>query len=162
MNDDLDLMGLAQWGNQSSGQTYRPFNLGNAVLQQTAAPQIMANSPMDWLNQVRNAPIGTQTPAQAGGGWFTKDAILGKDGQQGWGNLALGALQGIGGAYMGMKQYGLAKDALAQSQNQFNLNYNAQRQTTNTQLEDRQRARVAATGGTAESVDSYMARNRIE
>ena len=99
---------------------------------------------------------------QAGGGWFTKDAIIGKDGQQGWGNLALGALQGIGGAYMGMKQYGLAKDALAQSQNQFNLNYNAQRQTTNTQLEDRQRARVAATGGTAESVDSYMARNRIE
>ena len=109
--------------------------------------------------------IGNPTTGGGGGlfnSWFTKDAIIGKNGQQGWGNLALGALQGIGGAYMGMKQYGLAKDALAQSQNQFNINYNAQRQTTNTQLEDRQRARVAATGGTAESVDSYMARNRIE
>lgn len=161
MNDEFDLMGLAQWGNQSSGQTYRPFNLGNAVLQQTAAPQIMGNTPMDWFNQVNTSPIAAQMPAQDGG-WFTKDAILGKNGQQGWSNLALGALQGIGGTYMGMKQYGLAKDALAQSQAQFNKNYNAQRQTTNTQLEDRQRARVAATGGTAESVDSYMARNRIE
>lgn len=162
MNDEFDLMGLAQWGNQSSGQTYRPFNLGNAALQQTAAPQIMANSPMDWFNQVNNAPIGTQVPAQDGGGWFTKDAIFGKNGQQGWGNMALGALQGIGGAYMGMKQYGLARDALAQSQAQFDKNYNAQRQTTNTQLEDRQRARVAATDGRAESVDSYMDRNRIK
>lgn len=162
MNDELDLMGMAQWGNQSSGQTYRPFNLGNAVLQQTAAPQIMANSPMDWINQVKNAPIGTQTPAQAGGWGGFMEGLIGKNGQQGWGNMALGALQGIGGAYMGMKQYGLAKDALAQSQNQFNLNYNAQRQSTNTQLEDRQRARVAATDGRAESVDSYMERNRIK
>lgn len=90
------------------------------------------------------------------------EGMLGKNGQQGWGNMALGALQGFGGAFMGMKQYGLAKDALKQSQNQFNLNYGAQRQSINTQLEDRQRARVAATEGHAESVDSYMDRNRIK
>lgn len=92
---------------------------------------------------------------------FSMDGFLGVNGQQGWGNLALGALSGLGGAFMGMKQYGLAKDALAQSQAQFNQNYAAQRQNINTQLEDRQRARVAATAGAAESVDSYMERNRI-
>lgn len=89
------------------------------------------------------------------------DGFLGVNGQQGWGNIALGALSGLGGAFMGMKQYGLAKDALAQSQSQFNQNYAAQRQNVNTQLEDRQRARVAATAGGAESVESYMERNRI-
>lgn len=109
-------------------------------------------------------PIGTSmiTGMDSGApGFLSLDSFLGKNGKQGWGNLALGAAQGIGGAYMGMKQYGLARDALAQSQNQFNQNYAAQRQTINTQLEDRQRARVAASAGQAESVDSYLDRNRI-
>lgn len=141
-------------------------NYGNPGL---AAPanfgtmDFMNTAPVVGLNGT--APIiGNATGGGGGGlfdGWFSKDAILGKNGQQGWGNLALGALNGIGGAYMGMKQYGLAKDALAQSQAQFNKNYNAQRQSMNTQLEDRQRARVAATDGRAESVESYMNRNRI-
>lgn len=79
----------------------------------------------------------------------------------GWLSPALGIAQGIGSLVMGSKQYKLAKEGLAQSQNQFNQNYAAQRQTTNTALEDRQRARVAAGGDAYESVDSYMARNGI-
>ena len=63
---------------------------------------------------------------------------------------------------MGMKQYGLAKDALQESKSQFSKNYEAQRSTINSAQEDRQRARVAATEGGAESVDSYMERNRIK
>lgn len=123
---------------------------------------------MDFMNTAPVVGLNGTSPiignATGGGGLFGGmfDNMLGKNGQQGWGNLALGALQGIGGAYMGMKQYGLAKDALAQSQAQFDKNYNAQRQSINTQLEDRQRARVAATDGRAESVDSYMERNRIK
>ena len=123
---------------------------------------------MDFMNTAPVVGLNGTSPiignATGGGGLFGGmfDNMLGKNGQQGWGNLALGALLGIGGAYMGMKQYGLAKDALAQSQAQFDKNYNAQRQSTNTQLEDRQRARVAATDGRAESVDSYMERNRIK
>ena len=123
---------------------------------------------MDFMNTAPVVGLNGTTPIMGNavggggglGGFF--DGFLGKNGQQGWGNLALGALQGIGGAYMGMKQYGLAKDALAQSQAQFDKNYNAQRQSINTQMEDRQRARVAATDGRAESVDSYMDRNRIK
>ena len=151
-------------------------NNGNAWsgMQNYGNPGLVAPANFETMDFMNTAPVvglnGTSpfigNPTTGGGGmfdgWFSKDAILGKNGQQGWGNLALGALQGIGGVYMGMKQYGLAKDALAQSQAQFDKNYNAQRQSTNTQLEDRQRARVAATDGRAESVDSYMDRNRIK
>lgn len=78
----------------------------------------------------------------------------------GWGGMALGAAQGLAGAYMGMKNYGLAKQSLAQGKEQFERNYAAQKTTTNSALEDRQRARVASGSG-YESVDSYMNKNRI-
>lgn len=81
--------------------------------------------------------------------------------QQGWGGLALGAAQGLGNAWMGMKQYGLAKDALKENKRQFNTNYEAQRKLTNAQLEDRQRARVAANSGAYQSVGDYMNKNGI-
>lgn len=80
---------------------------------------------------------------------------------QGWGGLALGAAQGIGNAWMGMKQYGLAKDQLAQSKKQFDLNFGAQQKTTNAALEDRQRARVASNPGAYQSVGDYMKKNGI-
>ena len=158
--NQFNLMDMAGWGNQSSAGlgAMNATDLNNNFLGGLGSPAISGNSPSDWLNQLQMS--NGATGGGGLGGLF--DGFLGKNGQQGWGNLALGALNGIGGAYMGMKQYGLAKDALAQSQNQFNKNYNAQRQTMNTQLEDRQRARVAATDGRAESVDSYMERNRIK
>lgn len=78
-----------------------------------------------------------------------------------YGAPLLGAAQGLGGLFMGMKQYGLAKDALNAQRKQYEQNYAAQRQMTNAQLEDRQRARVAASAS-AEDVDSYMARNGIK
>lgn len=86
------------------------------------------------------------------------DNILG---EHGWGNLALGAFGNLGQALMGMKQYGLAKQALKHNREQFERNYAAQRQTINTALEDRQRARVASNPGAYEPVESYMARNRV-
>lgn len=81
--------------------------------------------------------------------------------QQGWGGLALGAASALGNGWMGMKQYGLAKDAFKESKRQYNQNYAAQRQTLNTQLEDRQRARVASNPGAYQSVGEYMDQNRI-
>ena len=61
----------------------------------------------------------------------------------------------------GNKQLSLAQDQFEESRRQFNANYNAQVKTTNTQLEDRQRARVAANPGAYESVSDYMSRNRL-
>lgn len=94
------------------------------------------------------------------------DGLLGKknaDGSQdlGWGGMALGAAQGLAGAYMGMKNYGLAKDSLEQGKKQFQMNYDAQKQTTNTALEDRQRARVANNPNSV-AVNEYMNQNRIK
>src|SRR5690606_22740964 len=75
--------------------------------------------------------------------------------------LGTQVLGGLGNLYLGMKNYGLMKDQLRQSQRQFEKNFGAQRQTLNTQLEDRQRARVAANPGAYQSVGSYMDQNRI-
>ena len=74
----------------------------------------------------------------------------------GWGGTAIAGAQGLMNLFMGMKQYGLYKDQLSQSKRQFNLNYNAQRQTTNAALEDRQRARVASNPGAYQSPSDYM------
>lgn len=75
----------------------------------------------------------------------------------------LGAAQGLFNGYLGMKAYGIAKDQLAEGKRQFGLNYDAQRTTTNSQLEDRQRARVSsAPAGAYQSVGDYMAANSIK
>jgi len=79
----------------------------------------------------------------------------------GWGGQALGLLQGLGSAYMGLQQYGLAKDQLQFSKDAFNKNYAAQAKMTNASLLDRQRARVASNPGAYQSVGDYMAQNAI-
>lgn len=86
----------------------------------------------------------------------TKDGIK----TDGWGGLALGALQSGFGAYGAMKNYGLAKDAFNLQKEVAMTNLNANKQTTNTRYEDRQRARVASGSG-YESVSEYMNKNRI-
>lgn len=118
-------------------------------------------APMKDLSFNRGAlPIGAipGTSGGAGGGSFWS----GMTGKDGWGGLALGAAQGITGAYMGLKQYGLAKDALNHNKMMFSKNYEAQRKTTNTQMADRQRARVASNEGAYQSVGAYMKENEVK
>lgn len=80
----------------------------------------------------------------------------------GWAAPAAGLAQSVLNAFMGMKQFGLAKKALAENKRQFNLNYDAQRSMTNAALEDRQRARLAANPGAYQSVGDYMNRYGIK
>lgn len=75
---------------------------------------------------------------------------------QGWGGLALSGIQGLGNSYMAMKQYGLAENALKEQKRQFNINYEAQRKMINSQLSDRQRARVASNPNAYQSEAEYM------
>jgi hypothetical protein len=94
------------------------------------------------------------------------DKMLGyraADGTQfaGWGGLALGAANGLMNGFMGMKQLGVAKDQLAQSKRQFDINFGAQKKLTNSRLEDRQAARVASNPGAYQSVGDYMKKNGI-
>lgn len=118
---------------------------------------------------------GSSIPvATGGGGWWEnfnktlKDSgfltSTDKNGltTQGWGGMAFAAGQGLLNAYTGMKQLDLFKDQLAFQKESFNKNYEAQRSTINTQLEDRQRARVASNSGAYQSVGEYMDKNRIK
>lgn len=85
-----------------------------------------------------------------------------KTGEVGWGGLALGAAQGIGNAWMGMKQYGLAQDMFKENKRQYNQNYAAQKSMTNSRLSDRQHARVASNPGAYQSEAEYMNQYRIK
>ncbi len=105
-------------------------------------------------NTLASAGNGNANPSFLDGmmGWTGEDGVE----HNGWGSAALGAGQGLLSGYLGMKQYGLAKDQLAEGKRQFNQNFEAQRQTTNTRLEDRQRARRASNRGAYQSVGDYM------
>lgn len=80
-----------------------------------------------------------------------------------YGGLALGAAQGLGSLFMGMKQYGLSKDILNENKRQYDQNYTAQRDLTNARLEDRQKARIAADPtANYRSVAEYMSKYGVK
>lgn len=89
---------------------------------------------------------GTQADGTMAGGWVSPLASIGA---------------AVFGGIQGSKQLKLAQDQFKESTRQFDQNYAAQRTTTNTQLEDRQRARVASNPGAYEGVDSYLQRNKV-
>jgi hypothetical protein len=127
---------------------YMPaYSAVNAPLNVNGAGSTPGVTP-DWLQSMRDWGVLGSTD---------KNGIQ----QQGWGGLALGAAQGLGSLYLGMQQYQLAKDTLANNKAQFERNFAAQKATTNASLEDRQRARVASNPGAYQSVGDYMAQNGV-
>ena len=156
----FDPSSMAQWGQLGTG-TY-----GNSI----AVPQQEFFSqpavPTDWSKQALAAQIGEPAIPMKGatGGVTPVDSNWydGALGPNGWGGLAVNAAGGLASAFLGMKQYGLAKKTLEENKRQFDMNYAAQRQTTNTRLEDRQRARVASNANAYQSVGDYMTVNGIK
>ena len=135
-----------------------------------------ANTPSSFLNLGTNSPITDQViqdsqslipgttsnlPMAAGGGGEAGmfDNFLGEDG---WGNMALGGANAAIQGYMGFKQLGLAKDQLDFQKKAFEKNYNAQKQSTNTQLRDRQKRRYTENPGHYVSPDEYMSQNGVK
>lgn len=81
-----------------------------------------------------------------------------------WGNTALNVAKGAGALMQGWGAYKDGKRAdkmFEEGQKQFSANYNNQVKTNNTYMEDRQKMRVASSGS-AESVDSYMDKNKLD
>jgi hypothetical protein len=109
----------------------------------------MTKGPMgfgDYMGNVGDLFKGfTGTPASAG-----------KPATTGWGMPVISAAQGLMSGYLGMKNYGLAKDQFKFSKEMANKNLANQTKEFNGQLEDRQRARVASNPGAYQSVDAYM------
>ena len=99
--------------------------------------------------------------------WLNMDSAFGGIDKQsgnatnGWAMPAIQAGSSILNAHMGMKQYGMAKKNLQENKRQFNLNFDTQAQTLNTQMEDRQRSRVASNPNAHMSVSDYMNKNRV-
>lgn len=135
----------------SPAMSYDSF--GSPVLAGSAAamnadPTGLAQAQVD-LSAAGNAPGG-------GWNWFsTRD-------QQGVLGPALQGAQTLAGLYMGMKQYGLAKDQLNFQKDSFNKQYAANQTLTNSRLEDRQRARVSSNAGAYQSVGDYMNQNGVK
>ena len=111
--------------------------------------------------------MGDAGGSPEGGGFFSNllSSAFGRTDehgyQQGWAGTALKTFGGLASAYLGMKQYGLAKDVFKENTEQFNLNYDGSRQTTNAQLRDRQIARVETGNSGYQSVGEYMPQNEI-
>lgn len=113
----------------------------------------------DWGSTVSNG-----IPAGEGGilgslknlPWL--DSVDAKSGMKSQGMLGagIGAASSIFNAYMGMKQYGLAKEQFKFNKDMTTRNFNAQANMTNSNLADRQTARNAAGGGNRD-VAGYMA-----
>jgi hypothetical protein len=109
------------------------------------------------LSTMPTGPAMATAPANPNG-W----SWLGTRDQQGVAGLALGGATALGSLYLGMQQYNLAKDTLANNKAQFERNYAANKTTTNANLEDRQRARVASNAGAYQSVGDYMNQNGVK
>lgn len=127
----------------NNSSNYMNFGFSNPALNPDVTAGVVSPDTFDW----RSFMFGGHDSS----GMKTNGAL----------GAGLGIAQGLGSAYMGMRQYGLAKDQLAFQKSAYNKNYAAQRQSTNTGLQDRQAARVASNSGAYESVGSYMDKNRI-
>lgn len=159
-----------------------PYSSGS-VIPQPPMPQpiqtIQQNSPID-LNFVAGgiAPAvaaGQSTPGMAANNAFAKQAnIAPQPGTEGgfWGGFnkifgsdafanSVNLISSLGSLYGGIRQLGLAKDALNFQKEAFNTNLNNQRQSYNTALEDRARARYAQEGSGQAAADDYVRRNRL-
>jgi len=83
-------------------------------------------------------------------------------GKDGMGTFGLNMGQGILDMYLGMKNYGMAKDEMKQNKAQYRENFANQAKNYNTDLRDRQQARYAANPGIYQSPSDYMAINRFD
>lgn len=121
------------------------YAAANGMANSYAAPVASGFGMPDWLSSMLPKDWSLSQ---------TRDAQGNMSGGQ-WGDIAkLG--MGLGSLYMGMKQYGLAKDQLSFQKDSFAKNFNAQAKLTNSHLADRQAARVASNAGAYQSVGDYM------
>ncbi len=127
------------------------------------------NVPAPTASMSRQAPASRLSKGSTPGGWgdyFSRDSMFGTTNNKtgistnGWVGGAVEGVQAIGDMYSSMKQFGLAEDQFDESKRQYNQNYQAQVKNYNTDLEDRQRARVASNPTGYQSVAEYMTKHR--
>lgn len=126
----------------------------------------MANWFDGWAasEQIGGAAAGVAAPPMGFMDWFkgltSRDSMIGSGdpkGPQGWVSPVIDTFSGLANSWTGMQQLGLAEDAFKEQKKMNRLNYTAQANMTNSQLADRQAARIAASpGSNFASVEDYM------
>lgn len=112
----------------------------------------MTSGPMTFSSALNLGKMGLNDLFSGFGGTRNADG----SGTTGWGMPAISAAQGLMGAFMGMKNYGLAKKQFEFSKGMAEKNLANQTKMVNGDLEDRQRARVASNPTAYQSVSAYM------
>lgn len=161
--DSLNSFGKTNLPYTYSGDT---SNLGSGTTP-TNTP-INNGSFTDALNGLGKPKVNPFGFMPAGDGSAVGDNKDGFDSMKFFGNAANG-LTGLGAmlqAYNGYKQVQLGRDAFDFSKSTYNQDSANQARMVNSELEDRQRARIGSTGnnnanGTYESLGSYMDKNRV-
>jgi len=141
-------------------QGFNPLPELGSLLQSGNSPVSSGLGSLDFLNNLQQTQSIDPGVMSQFGDWIKNSGFLNSTQNgittQGWGAPALGIASGLTNAWMGAKQYNLAKDSLAASKDQFNKNFAAQQKTTNAALSDRQAARVASNPGAYQSVGDYL------
>lgn len=152
-----------------AGSSFSPFNFDlNSLFSGGLFGGQQQQQPMSFGSQAGNL-IGGGGGDAGGlfGDLFSRQSLFGGTNPNtgistgGWAPVALGAGQAIFGALQGNKATKLAENQFKESVRQFDLNFNAQRKSINTELEDRQRARVASNAGAYEPVSDYLKKNSV-
>ena len=148
------------------GSGYSNFgNYGNVLSPQTAVggSNWMAPAGLNASNTNMGIPGWMPDGATAGGAggtdWLTM--LMGKEGQAGLAGPLASLGSSLMSGFMGMQNYGLAKDQLAFQKEAYATNLENQKKTVNTQLEDRQRARIVSNANGYQSLDDYMNKNGV-
>lgn len=150
-----NLFSLSSYG---ATPTYNGPGFGNLLPLTQGGGYYSGMSNGDILKNFAEVP-GISGDIGVGGGsdLFSRQSMFGDGKTGGWAAPAMQGAAMLGNLFMGMRQYGLMKDSLNFQKDSFNKQYEALRNLTNSQLEDRQRARVAANPN-MEDPASYMAR----
>jgi len=122
---------------------------------------------MGGMSAFKQSPVMPGNPDAEVGELSLLDRLMGyQDGKvfnPGYLKTGVDVLGGIGNLYLGMKQYGLAKDQFAENKRQYNQNFEVQKNLTNSQLADRQRGRLAAQpNANHPSLSEYMSKYGVK
>lgn len=126
------------------------------------------NEPMKWGSSLGSSLYDQgMSPANYGVGSANSGGLFSSFLQQrnadnstsgGYGGVGLNVAGGLANLFMGMQQYGLAKDTFNENKRQFELNYGAQKKMTNARLEDLAKSRVLRDPTKYGSAEDYMAK----
>ena len=168
VNPDTGYAGTTS-GNNFGSQGYQDNSPGAFQFRQTMAdgrqtPAEMMGGYGQGEDFLPSDPSSNSSDANTRGNW--KQLLFGKNNQDGTRDRGalmpmLNTFTGLASAYLGMKQYGLAKDSFKQNRREFGLNYDAQRQTTNAQMEGQARSRYSADPTHYATPDEYMDKHGI-